>query len=83
MFKVTNSKWSVSGVQNDYLCSSESDIDHLPKFGVRGTQEEIDEMDKFANEPCMYGSTALVVDPSLVTHKLYVLGADNVWTEFK
>ena len=83
MFKVTKSQWSVSGVQNDYLCSSDDDIAKLPRFGVEGTQEVVTEDDMLTIAPCMYGSTALVIDPALDTSKLYILGADNSWVEFK
>ena len=78
MFKVTKSQWSVSGVQNDYLCSSDDDIAKLPRFGVEGTQEVLTEDDMLANEPCMYGSTAIVLgsDGGIV----YILGPDNVWS---
>jgi hypothetical protein len=83
MFRVTKSQWSVNGVQNDYLCSSEEDIAKLPRFGVEGTQEVVTEDDVIVNKPCMYGSTALVIDPALESSKLYILGPDNSWVEFK
>ena len=83
MFKITKLQWSVSGIQCDYLCSSVDDISKLPRFGVKGTQEITDYEEEFLNDPCMYGSTALVIDPSLETSKLYILGPDNNWTEYK
>lgn len=75
MFKVTKSQWSVSGVQNDYLCSSDDDIAKLPKFSIEGTQEVLTEVDELANKPCMYGSTAFVP----TSGNAYILGSDNEW----
>lgn len=75
MFKVTRTMWSISGRCNEYICTSPDDIAKLPRRNIPGTQESCD----VDNEPCVYGSTALVCTGT--TTEVYILNADNQWTK--
>lgn len=56
-----------------YTCTSESDIEKLPRFKVPGTQV-LDDHDPIDNAPCGYGSTAMVKKGGV-----YMLYPDNAW----
>lgn len=76
MFKIT----SIGGEPNSYsqkkyLLTNISDLDKLPKCGVRGMLN--DPNDSVADEPCAYGSTAMVVTGSLT--EVYILTPNNEW----
>ena len=59
---------------NEYLCTSEDDIQKLPKYNIEGTQQLNDGKDKFNNAPCGYHSTAVVKGGNI-----YMLFPDNEW----
>ena len=76
MFKIT----SIGGEPNsysqkEYLLTNISDLDKLPKCGIRGMLN--DPNDSVADEPCAYGSTAMVVTGSLT--EVYILTPNNEW----
>ena len=54
-----------------------TDIDKLPKYGIRGTLN--DPNDTVVDEPCAYGSTAMVVTGSLT--EVYILTPNNEWVK--
>lgn len=60
-----------------YICDTPEDIDNLPKFNVEGTQVLNDGDDKENNEPCDYGSKAVVAEP----FGGYVLPPSNNWKQ--
>lgn len=57
-----------------YLCTSESDIPCLPRFGIPGTNG----MNSEDEEPCNYNSEALVVTGS--SSSVHKLMPNNEWT---
>lgn len=63
--------------QKEYLLTDVADLDKLPKYGIRGTQA--DPMDSVADEPCAYGSTAMVCTGT--STDVYILTPDNEWTK--
>ena len=78
MFKIT----SIGGKPNsysqkEYLLTDISDIDKLPKYGIRGTLN--DPNDTVVDEPCAYGSTAMVCTGSLTA--VYILTPNNEWVK--
>ena len=58
-------------------CTSSDDIQKLPRYGIRGTQELNDGRDTENNAPCNYGSIAFVKGGG--TYKLW---PDNQWATF-
>ena len=58
-----------------YVCSSASDIQNLPKFGIVGAQLSDEEGSDIENEPCNYGSEAVVTRP----FSGYKLSPENEW----
>lgn len=80
MFRVEDyyEKRHIQGSMRKYLCTSNDDIDKLPKFGIPGTQEtDNPKQDKFENTPCAYGSTAIISDGGATN--AYKLFPDNEW----
>lgn len=57
-----------------FLCSSVDDIAKLPKSEVSGTIET-DNVE--VNDPCAFGSTALVCTSD--SSEVYILNPDNNW----
>ena len=77
MFAITK----VHGKTNSYahrefLLNSLDDLDKLPRYGVRGTQNNPD--DTVADEPCAIGSEATIVTGT--DTYMYILTPDNQWT---
>lgn len=62
--------------QKEYLLNDVSEISKLPRVGIRGTMN--DPQDSVADEPCAYGSTAMVCTGSATL--VYILTPDNEWT---
>lgn len=60
----------------DFLLTSRSDVDKLPKMGIEGTLD-LDEPD--INEPVACGSSALVKEGGTIY--TFILFPDNEWTE--
>lgn len=80
MFRAIKTQWSISAELKEFLCSSVDDISKLPKFGIEGTQVDSEYMNNEEdNEPCMYGSTAMVCDGSV--SDVYILNPDNNWVK--
>lgn len=78
MFKITSIGGHASSYsQKEYLLTDISDIDKLPKYGIRGTQA--DPMASVADKPCAYGSTAIVCTGSLT--EVYILTPNNEWVK--
>ena len=78
MFKITSIGGHANSYsQKEYLLTSISDIDKLPKYGIKGTLN--DPNDSVSDEPCSYGSTAVVVDGS--TTEVYILTPNNEWVK--
>ena len=76
MFKIT----SIGGKPNsysqkEYLLTDSSFIDKLPKYGIRGTLN--DPNDSVSDEPCAYGSTAMVCKGNI--KEVYNLNSNNEW----
>lgn len=57
-----------------YDCTSDDDINKLPKYGIVGTQVLNDGHDNINNAPCGYGSIAIVKGGNV-----YKLFPDNEW----
>lgn len=78
MFKITaiNGKPNAYN-QKEYLLTDISDLDKLPKYGIRGTLN--DPQDSVADEPCNFGSTAMVCTGSLT--EVYILTPNNEWVK--
>lgn len=78
MFKITSIGGNPNSYsQKEYLLTDISDIDKLPKCGIRGTLN--DPNDSVADEPCAYGSTAMVCTGSLT--EVYILTPNNEWVK--
>ena len=78
MFKITSIGGHANSYsQKEYLLTDISDIDKLPKCGIRGTLN--DPNDSVADEPCAYGSTAMVATGSLT--EVYILTPNNEWVK--
>ena len=78
MFKITSIGAKPNSYsQKEYLLTDISDIDKLPKYGIRGTLN--DPNDSVVDEPCAYGSTAMVVTGSLT--EVYILTPNNEWVK--
>ena len=63
--------------QKEYLLTDVADLDKLPMYGIRGTQA--DPMDSVADEPCAFGSTAMVVTGT--STEVYILTPNNEWVK--
>lgn len=61
----------------EYLLTDTSQLDLLPKYGIKGTINDPNDSD--ANEPCAYGSKATVVTGSMTN--IYILTPNNEWTK--
>ena len=59
-----------------YLLTSLADVAKLPKNNIQGTLDT--NLDAAINEPCAYGSTAIVKDGGAIT--TLMLFPDNEWT---
>lgn len=58
-----------------YICDFRSDIEKLPRFGIKGTDQE---GDSISPQPCSYGSDCLCLEDSSV----WILGKEtNEWKE--
>lgn len=78
MFKITSIGGHANSYsQKEYLLTDISDIDKLPKYGIRGTLN--DPNDTVVDEPCAYGSTAMVCLGGSTT--VYILTPNNEWVE--
>lgn len=66
-----------SSVLKDFICDSVDDIAKLPKYGIRGTVENVS--DRAVNDPCAIGSTALVCDSGEGSSVVYILTPSNEW----
>lgn len=66
-----------SSIQKDYLLTDVSDIAKLPRVGVKGVLENAS--DTVSNDPCAYGSTALLVTGART--EVYILTPDNEWVK--
>lgn len=80
MFRVVSihAHTNVEGNIVKYSCTSEDDIPKLPRFGIRGTQNDC--LDK-ENNPCGYDSKAILYTDT--STKLFVLRVTNEWKEVK
>ena len=63
--------------QKEYLLTDENQINLLPRYNVRGQMN--DPQDSVADEPCAYGSTAMVVANG--NTEVYILTPDNEWVK--
>lgn len=61
--------------QKEYLLTDASQIDLLPRYGIRGTQN--DPNNTIVDEPCGYGSSAMVCSGGFT--EVYILTPDNEW----
>lgn len=61
----------------EYLLTDISQLDLLPKYGIKGTINDPNDSD--ANEPCAYGSTAMICNGSSTV--VYILSPDNEWVK--
>ena len=78
MFKITSIGGHVNSYsQKEYLLTDISDLDKLPKYGIRGTLNDTN--DYVVDEPCAYGSSAMVVTGSLT--EVYILTPNNEWVK--
>ena len=78
MFKITSIGGHANSYsQKEYLLTDISDLDKLPKHGIRGTLN--DPNDSVVDEPCAYGSTAMVATGSLT--EVYILTPNNEWVK--
>lgn len=76
-FKITKINDRSNSIDTkEFLCQTPDDVLKLPRNGINGTQDLID--DTVSNAPCAIGSTALVCS----TAKVYILAPDNTWIEF-
>lgn len=80
MFKIVkiHNHTNVPGKLVEYTCTSLDDINILPRFGIRGTQTNCLQKE---NDPCGYGSTAIVYTDSNTIP--FTLRANNEWKEVK
>lgn len=60
----------------EFLLSSDSDVAKLPKSSTNGN---LVTDDSTLNEPCDFGSTAMVVTGSSTT--VYILSPENKWVK--
>ena len=75
-FKITTNNGNPNASnQREYLLTDISQVALLPRYGIRGTQN--DPNDTVADEPCAYGSTAMVVTGTMTL--VYILTPDNEW----
>lgn len=73
-FKITKINGQPNSVETrEFICQTEDDIAKLPRYGIHGTQDDIN--DTVSNNPCAIGSTALVC----TTANVYILAPDNSW----
>ena len=78
MFKITSIGGHANSYsQKEYLLTDISDLSKLPKYGIRGALN--DPNDSVIDEPCAYGSTAMVVTGSLT--EVYILTPNNEWVK--
>lgn len=78
MFKINTINGKLNAYnQKEYLLTDVADLDKLPKYGIRGTQA--DPMDSVADEPCAFGSTAMVVTGT--STEVYILTPNNEWVK--
>lgn len=78
MFKISTINGKPNAYnQKEYLLTDVADLDKLPKYGIRGTQA--DPMDSVADEPCAFGSTAMVVTGT--STEVYILTPNNEWVK--
>lgn len=78
MFKITSIGGHANSYsQKEYLLTDISDLGKLPKYGIRGALN--DPNDSVIDEPCAYGSTAMVVTGSLT--EVYILTPNNEWVK--
>ena len=61
--------------KKQYILGDISDLDKLPKVGIRGTMN--DPNDSVADEPCAVGSEAIYADGT--TTEVYILTPNNEW----
>lgn len=66
-----------SPIQKEYMITDVLDIPKLPRVGIRGTIQ--DAKDTVINDPCSYGSTALLVTEEVT--EVYILTPDNEWVK--
>lgn len=66
-----------STIKKDFICDSVDDIEKLPKYGVRGSIENISDLT--INNPCAIGSTALICDSGDGSSAVYILTPSNEW----
>ena len=66
-----------SFAQKKYLLTDISEISKLPRVGIEGSLENPE--DSVTNDPCAYGSMALVVTGALT--EAYILTPDNEWVK--
>lgn len=72
---MVNGKYN-SSVLKDFICDSVDDIAKLPRYGIRGTIENVSSA---TNCPCAIGSTALVCDNGDGSSAVYILTPSNEW----
>lgn len=63
--------------QKQYLLNDIDEIHNLPRVGFKGKIN--DPNDTVINEPCAFGSTAVVCTGS--STEVYILNSDNNWTK--
>ena len=63
--------------QKKYGLKDPADLVKLPRFGIKGTND--DPNDSVSNEPCAYGSIAVLTTGTLT--EVYKLTPDNQWTK--
>ena len=64
-------------MQKEYMITDVSDIAKLPRVDTRGTIQET--KDTVINDPCSYGSTALLVTGEAT--EVYILTPNNEWVK--
>ena len=66
-----------SSMQKEYMITDVLDIAKLPRVGIRGAIQDV--KDTVINDPCSYGSTALLVTGE--TTEVYILTPNNEWVK--
>ena len=78
MFKITQINGKPNSYsQKQYLLGSLDDLTKLPKVGVRGTMNDVN--DSVADEPCAVGSQAVYCDGTVT--EVYILTPHNEWVK--
>lgn len=76
MFAITKAHGKINSyAHREFLLSDISDLEKLPRNGIRGTQNNPN--DTVADDPCAIGSKAIVCTGYLT--EIYILNPENKW----